>query len=298
MSKYTVNMNLIKTPEFAYILGYLWADGAFIEKDQKIAMQLQKRDVEEIRHLLELTGDWNIKDYWKQTSKIQEKKCYPMIYARHKEFSDFLLEKDFKNKTLGDCRGLIEFLGQDLLHYFVRGYFDGDGCVYVNKSKYVSFTASHNKVWTSIIKLLDDLNIEYRLVKSKKPNGNFTEEIRIISYQSILKFANFIYSGRIFGLLRKRNKFLTIIENAIIEKQRESSISFYSKIKRFVCRFYEDKKVHRVGSFMEVEDAFEAMWLKHKELNTKQYQTFKEILKLSGNLQFKHDYIRQIAKFF
>lgn len=54
----------VTTPEHAYLLGFIWADGSICPKDKtkdRITIEIVKRDYESIKHIIEKTGDWNVR---------------------------------------------------------------------------------------------------------------------------------------------------------------------------------------------------------------------------------------------
>lgn len=122
---YKVNENYfekIDTPEKAYVLGFFYADGY---NNQKIGVlefvQIKERlDIlEQIRK--QLSCNYNIKEY---TSG----KCTLNICSK-KMSSDIANAGAVQNKS-----DLLEFpseqiISKELIPHFIRGYFDGDGCI-------------------------------------------------------------------------------------------------------------------------------------------------------------------------
>lgn len=123
---YVLNWNCktISNEKEAYILGMLYADG-YISGNQQIGLRLKDTD----KNLVE-----EIKNYFSKEIKLQydkRKKCYGFVVS-----SKVLVEN---LETLGMLRHKtnIEFsmpnIPENLQRHFIRGYFDGDGSIYMCK---------------------------------------------------------------------------------------------------------------------------------------------------------------------
>lgn len=141
----TLNQDFFKkwTPEMAYVLGYFAADGSMIRNnrgahfieftstDECLLQQLQKM-VDSNHALTERMRHGSEK--WKKQYRLQ--------VGSRRWFED-LLKLGFtqnKSSTLRLPRVPKRYLGD-----FVRGYFDGDGCVYLGKH----YSAWHKKeIWS------------------------------------------------------------------------------------------------------------------------------------------------------
>lgn len=130
--------DVIDTEEKAYWLGFLYADGYISNNSNEIALALQELDlstVEKFRQFLKLEDKLI-------TTKIRhlstgDKKSYQFSF--NSEVAKIALEKlgCFNAKT-----EKIKFPTEDqvpnyLIKDFVRGYIDGDGCIYTNNNKIV-----------------------------------------------------------------------------------------------------------------------------------------------------------------
>ena len=127
--KYNYDINyfkVINTEEKAYWLGFIYADGC-ITSDirQQLIIELCKQD----RIILE-----RFIDCINGNNKIYENKYSYRLSICQKDFTNNLLNKGvFPKKSL-----LLEFPSTDiiptqLIRHFIRGYFDGDGCISCNQ---------------------------------------------------------------------------------------------------------------------------------------------------------------------
>ena len=125
-STYYVNEHYfdeIDTPNKAYVLGMLYADGCNHAKRNMIKLALQEDDIdilEKIKKELEYTGPIAIR----KTNKSNKNTAVIAIYS--KIMSNALTKwgcTERKSLTLT----FPDFLSPKLMSHFLRGYFDGDG---------------------------------------------------------------------------------------------------------------------------------------------------------------------------
>ena len=115
-----------------------------------------------------------------------------------------------KNKTF-----LLKFpnIEEKFINHFIRGYFDGDGCITFNKNSSEfsilgteSFCVSCKEVF---LKYIDDTMTISISVHGKNKN---IHRIRVCSKASIIKILNWLYEDSNISLSRKLNKFKEFIE--------------------------------------------------------------------------------------
>lgn len=119
----------IDTEEKAYWLGFLYADGHVDDNKHTVSLCLKESDLYVIKKFRSFLGLDDKKIHKK--IKHNNKKSYISyeISASNQKLCDCLYRLGcFANKTFSICfpRNIIP---NSLLHHFIRGYFDGDGCV-------------------------------------------------------------------------------------------------------------------------------------------------------------------------
>ena len=116
----------INTPEKAYFLGLIYADGCNTRKGLSIV--LAKEDgyiLENFKEKIQYTG----KLYFKKRCKEQYKDCLALNITSDK------LSKQLIKLGVVPAKSLIltfpseEIVAKELQSHFIRGYFDGDGCI-------------------------------------------------------------------------------------------------------------------------------------------------------------------------
>lgn len=159
--KYQTNekyFDIINTEEKAYWFGFLLADGYISAKKTSWSVQLRLIDLDAIQKLkLALESSVPIKTIYSDKRKT----CYELSIA-----SKYMVESLGKygmvnNKTFRVR--IPETIDKKLWPHIIRGYSDGDGCIYVRKDKYqcanFSITSSSIEILNQIEKYFQDNNI-------------------------------------------------------------------------------------------------------------------------------------------
>ena len=210
--KYEFNFsffNKIDTEEKAYWLGFLYADGCIT--DTSIKLELQSRDEGHLQKLLNSVSA--------NTTKIIKRKDgikSSLVFLRSKEMvADLTNNGCTKRKTFKIRFPKKDIVPKELRHHFMRGYFDGDGCIHQRKKRTgvntfsiignTSFVKSYKKELFLGIKKKNDVKIY----------DTPTEDIKgfyIGGNKQIEKVYNFLYKNATVFLERKKEKFEVIIK--------------------------------------------------------------------------------------
>ncbi|MCE9517456.1 hypothetical protein K8Q96_00440 [Candidatus Nomurabacteria bacterium] len=133
--KYKVNESFFEkwSPNMAYVLGYIYADGSLNDSPYMRGKYIQITSIDE-------DSIQRIKGWLNSEHKIIKKKsnftggkiCFVLRIVSHKIYNDLFKLGLYPNKSL-----TINFpkVPKKYLGHFIRGYFDGDGCIYFEKSK-------------------------------------------------------------------------------------------------------------------------------------------------------------------
>jgi len=203
----------------AYLLGYFYADGSLHKttvrrkrtKDIKtyysVSIEILSEDSYAIRNCLDLLKIvYTEKSRFRKNSS-KEQTCF---YILNKNTNIDLFIEICKNKE--NTSEAISKIPEAYRSYFLRGFFDGDGCINISKSSSGSrlyFYGSYNQEWLSLFQILKDLNIKYAYQKIERKNGKHKSSHIVISNKhGINIFFEYIYPNRLydFGLLRKFDK--------------------------------------------------------------------------------------------
>jgi len=247
------------TPEMAYILGLLWADGYVILRKEMSSGTVSLSNIEEdgvyFSAIFKKVGCWTEKLY-----KIKDRKPQINFRCYELKFVNFLIEMDYKAKSNVSADKIISYIPKSIRSFWFLGLVDGDGCFYINpnnKNFKLTITSTYEQDWAFIEKLAKELNITYRIKRTISKNGKYSK-FEITSRDGIIKFGNYLYGSEI-GLPRKRDKFLKIKEQ--IEGAREKALEdkgiYYHKTKN-IFEIYETKpKQKYIGVAKTIEAARE-----------------------------------------
>ncbi len=208
----------IDTPNKAYILGFLFADGYNSLEKGTISMSLRIDD----KYILE-----EIKDELKSE--------HPLEYIKGKKFKDgdkeyissdqfrLIVHSSYMCESL-ICCGMIPnksnrlkfpmYIPDELISHFVRGYFDGDGSMgfhdlstWNNKNLIIKIvgTKEFNIYLSKYLK--EKLNID-SLVKDASNNNGITTNLCINKISSQKKFCEWMYNDAEMFLKRKHDVYV------------------------------------------------------------------------------------------
>lgn len=200
----------IDTEEKAYWLGFLYADGYV--NDKQVELALKAEDLEHIK---------KFKNFMKSEHKISYKEnanAYRITICSSKIASDLRALGCVQAKSLILTFPTEQQVPKHLIHHFMRGYFDGDGCISYGQGQYrlsVLGTSDFLDEYENYI--LNTLNRTNR--NKRKPNGSALS-IQYAGTEQVYKIYNFLYKDATIYLKRKYNKFL---KNAVLRQDRKKS---------------------------------------------------------------------------
>jgi hypothetical protein len=215
-TKYITNVKFfdkIDNEAKAYFLGLLYADGNnYVKKGHsyQISITLQEVDgyiLEKLRdYLSPMTKLKLIKDKLTNNNHI-------LFKINSKTVSDQLINLGcIPNKSL-----VLQFpeIREDLLHHFIRGYFDGDGSLYLKTKSnghidYMWQVTSTNKFCIKLREYLAKRQI-HATIKLACANSNLvTSTLSVGGNRQVLRLLQFLYQNADIFLKRKYDKFIQL----------------------------------------------------------------------------------------
>lgn len=211
--KYSVNsyyFSNIDDEHKAYWLGVFYADGNITKEGTEKAIRFNSIDKEWVDMFIqdvEFTGTSHV-----ETHKKYNKNIYCL------RINDNQLHDDLNNLGCVPVKSKIikfpEFLSEELIPHFIRGYFDGDGTVgiYKNSSKSNSYTlrsgfCSGSK--TFIEKLITYLPCNNTVLKKRDNSDIWTI---MYSVNDSIRLYNYMYRNTSVFLSRKKMKFEKFVQ--------------------------------------------------------------------------------------
>ena len=214
----------IDTPNKAYILGFLYADGHNGMSKGTITMSLEEGDVqilEDIRR--ELKSDKPL-EYLDYTNKHDFGYTYKNQY-RLNIFNVHMCKALEKLGMVPNKSLVLTFpnLKKDLIPHFIRGYFDGDGSLGVGDIKKVELKprvsvsiTSTESFCNSIVDIIqEELGVVARIADASCHNG-ITRALYITKQKDAMKFLNWIYQDAEMYLNRKHEIYEYYTNNLLI----------------------------------------------------------------------------------
>ena len=198
--------SIIDNEHKAYWLGFLYADGYNSEKKYQIEITLKSKDKMVLEKLKKDTGA--IYDIRPRKVKLNGKEyeaCRLTMYS--KQMSKDLAEKGcYQKKSLTLTFPNFKIVPNNLIHHFMRGYFDGDGCITGNNFSIVGTKEFINKFVEILRKNVDISKAEYYAETGKALEWHHA------SKKDCIKIYNYLYKDSTIYLERKRNKFLKLFD--------------------------------------------------------------------------------------
>jgi hypothetical protein len=253
----------IQTPEAAYILGLLWADGYIRRDGCSITLLITNKTASEINWIFNKTGEW-IFYFRKKTQESWQDMCE--IRTGNNYLWWHLYDLDYYAKSKVSADKVLSIIPNHLKQYWFRGLVDGDGCFdSTNRKHRFSICGTYDQDWSYFIDILKNLNVRYRIEKTSRLNknsGNMNNysKIHIEHLESLSVFGKYIYKDREkdqMGLLYKYTKW-KIIEDHFRNLPLRTSKYLYICANRRESNWKSNYKKKHIGWFKTETEAKEA----------------------------------------
>lgn len=216
--------DIIDTPNKAYCLGLLYADGSNYTPKQTISISLEENDryiLEQMRQELKLEKELEYIDYsGKNDFGYHYANQYRLlIFSKH--MSDELSKKGMvKNKSL--VLEFPKFINDDLIKFFILGYFDGDGsyCPYYTKDgkfqPLITFTSTESFCKDLQRILQTKLNIPCGNIYDASCHNGITKVLSFSGKRQVKIFLDWLYTDADMYLTRKYEKYKNSYDDVVI----------------------------------------------------------------------------------
>lgn len=229
-SKYTYNHDYfenIDTQDKAYWLGFIYADGCVSVNTKtnsgELSIQLQDGDYKHLKKFNKaIQGNLEVERF-RETCNLNNK-TYPCCRIRLysiKMAQDLISHGACPNKTTTIT---LPDIDEKLMSHFVRGFFDGDGCIVCNRQKNgkkfnynvrCDFTSGSPQFLEQLRQVLFLHNIKSHVRK----NSTNVYRLYIGGMQNCDNFLNYIYKDATTVLDRKYYKKLFLYKELQIEQR-------------------------------------------------------------------------------
>ena len=194
----------INTEAKAYFLGLLAADGNLSNSQNSVRIGLHEKDKEilecfreniqytkPLKFIVKSKTDWNRSDQYLL------------------EISSDIFRKSLEKHGLTPNKSLtLTFpitIPLEYQHDYVRGYFDGNGCIHVDKRNHASIIIAGSEMFSkSLVEVLQTFGIRSSISKHYKANCFYT---RSFGRDNVKNFYDFMYKDSTIFLNRKKQIF-------------------------------------------------------------------------------------------
>ena len=199
----------IDTPSKAYLLGMLYADGCNHVDHYSIILSLQECDrevVEFMKNEIEYEGPLRTIDLEKKNHKHQNQ-CRICINDQH-------MSLQLESLGVVQAKSLIiefpNFIPDELMPHFIRGYFDGDGSISYDEKRHKCHTkiAGTKEFCSAVSEILTKMNCKHNIVHPKQCQDSNTYVLQTCGNKSSLKLLSWMYDNDEFHMERKYQKYL------------------------------------------------------------------------------------------
>jgi len=199
----------IDTEEKAYYLGFLYADGYNYQKKNRVVLSLAEQDVEIVNGLAKAVCYQNqIYTIKKKDENCQRMKSIIVVSEK--------MSNDLANLGCIQKKSLIlriPKIKEYLMRHFIRGYFDGDGCIYLKiRDKDNAFViecpivCSHGFA-KDLIELIKE-RFGFDCYCQNLGLNKVTTTVKITGRLKAEPFLDWLYKDASVSLSRKENKYL------------------------------------------------------------------------------------------
>lgn len=189
----------INSEDKAYFLGLLFADGCNVISERKTRLTVQTED----NYILDV-----FKKHLLLNKPVSHKEKYSVLAINSPQISKDLFKLGCTNKKSLTLK-FPKKVPIRLMRHFIRGYFDGDGCISLGVGGFhfnmVSTTSFLNEVQKIFCKKLGLSKTKFQSAKNPK--------VKILKYSgriNCLKIKLYLYKDATIFLKRKFNKFNSI----------------------------------------------------------------------------------------
>lgn len=230
--------DIIDTEEKAYFLGFLYADGCNHIAKGCVSLSLQEKDKEILEKLSKLLQPSKPLHKYKNNTGFETKQSQYKLVISSRHISEKLVSLGCMGaKTMILKFPTEEQLPKKLHRHFIRGYFDGDGCVESNGASLMG-TLDFCKYLKDLVK--ENLKINFYLrLKKKYP----TTEI-CLKCKSARIFLKWIYNDSNIFLKRKYEKYIIQLKYEYsLKKLRKCCVKECDTIQRSknYCQYHYDQ---------------------------------------------------------
>ena len=208
--KYDIDENYfenINSPQKAYWLGFIYADG-YVTKN-KVGITLNKDDIDHLYKFKESLNSSYPVHVYKSNSNWSKGEYCRILITNDKIVNDLIRLGVLRNKS--NVLEPPKYVPDKLINDFIRGYFDGDGCLSKNgNSFYFSLIGTPNFINWIIDYFKNILKIECKNI-SKRHDNDIVVSCKYFG-ESCFLIINLLYKNADIYLKRKYERYVKAVK--------------------------------------------------------------------------------------
>lgn len=272
MSKYNYNkdyFSIIDTEDKAYWLGFLYADGCINRyykneklKSMSLELNLCEKDKEHLNKFLKcLNSNVPIQE---KTNNVGGKqyKSYRLTINCTKLCYDLIDLGCTPQKTYTIKFPTDDIVPKNLMKDFLRGFFDGDGCISVTRMNDKPHIVTNFSGMSGMLKSISDFLISEKILRvipkiHKDERREETYNMYFYGSDSNKEFLDYLYKDATIYLDRKYNTYIVFYSD-YNEKEGKHGVHYSKRNKAYIVTISINGIRKRVGQYKTVEEAIEA----------------------------------------
>lgn len=271
--KYDLDDNYFETIDTegkAYFLGLLYADGCVCFKKginyanlglndpDRYILERMKFELKSTSPIFEIKKEGN--HFYKSTTP--KTKFHLIRFISKKMCQDLIKHGCVPKKSLILNFPTWEHVPKHLIHHFIRGYFDGDGCIHLMKRKNINslhFSLLGTYSMLSNIKTIISEELGVRIDANIFPYKWGTRGYGIYSFHIknklvLEKIKHYLYKDSNFYLTRKKDIFYTNVVNKF-GNTTSKYMNVCRKENKWIALFYDERNKRHGKLFDDEESA-------------------------------------------
>lgn len=266
MSKYYYNKDYfqkIDSGEKAYWLGFLYADGCicrFYKGEKLKSMHLEISLCIDDKHHLEkfvsaIQSNIPIKEYVNKCNGKEYRSCKVTVCCT-KMCYDLINLGCTPKKTFNIVFPSYDIVPEEFIKFWLEGFFDGDGCVHINKTNNKQRIEVTITGIQSMLNSIDSFLVNNKILtkSSKIYQDQRSSACSIYFYGNNAKrFLDYIYGDTTIYLDRKYKKYIDFYKDYSLINTH--GVYWSKDNKAYVVTIYIDGKKVRVGQSKDLEQA-------------------------------------------
>jgi len=224
----------IDSEEKAYWLGFFYADGYVYKNNKQISITLQETDANHLEKFARIF-DTTLSPYSYIDKRTNKRYLTVRCVVSSVEICRDLAEKDIRNgKTKNGTAFVISLVPDNLVHHFIRGFFDGDGCICRNHLGEHSLTLVGTKAFLEAVRdlLIEKAGLNQVSILPKKSiwslawGGN----------EQLQEFKGWLYNDANIYLDRKKQLFDSIQSGHQNKTSKHKNVSWCNARQKWIVK--------------------------------------------------------------